>query len=87
MDTDSHLPIQIGCMNSGWLPADSAIDQLRISRTARYTDDFTPFRGALELDRDTAALFHFDGGLDGEGMTVRGETYAIEVEPGVVGCR
>jgi hypothetical protein len=41
---------------AGW------IDELRLSRRVRYTDDFTPPSAAFEADADTAALYHFDEG-------------------------
>lgn len=40
------------------------IDEVRISRVARYTDDFTPPQPhkRFEVDDDTLALYHFDEG-------------------------
>jgi len=35
------------------------IDEVRISRTARYTEDFTPPK-RFETDKNTLALYHFD---------------------------
>ena len=57
------LPIQIGAMNTGFRPADGAVDELRISSVRRYSGDFTPAR-RLDPDALTLALFHFDGSLD-----------------------
>src|SRR5690606_27647769 len=37
------------------------IDEVRISKSARYTTDFEP-KNRLELDGDTLALYHFDEG-------------------------
>ena len=37
------------------------IDEVRISNTARYTEDFTP-QGRFEPDKYTMALYHFDEG-------------------------
>jgi serine/threonine protein kinase len=37
------------------------IDELRVSKIARYTADFTP-RARVEPDKDTLALYHFDEG-------------------------
>jgi hypothetical protein len=37
------------------------IDEVRISNSARYTDEFEP-NGQLEVDDDTVALYHFDEG-------------------------
>jgi hypothetical protein len=54
------LPIQIGSMNTGFRPAEAAIDELRISSVRRYAGPFTPAK-RMEPDADTLALFHFDG--------------------------
>jgi len=56
------LPIQIGSMNTGFRPADGAIDELRISSVRRYSESFTP-RKRFSPDLHTTALFHFDGNL------------------------
>ena len=60
------LPVQIGAMNTGVLPARAVIDELRFSHARRWTEDFTP-RRHWGLDRQTRALYRFDGGLTGEG--------------------
>lgn len=60
------LPIQIGAMNTGYAPADAAIDELRISNVPRYGGEGTvPFSPAKRPtpDAHTLALFHFDGTL------------------------
>jgi serine/threonine protein kinase len=46
------------------------IDEIRISRTARYDRDFTP-PGRFEVDDDCLALYHCD---DGQGTTVSDST-------------
>lgn len=38
-------------------------DELRVSRTVRYTEDFTPPGAPFEVDGDTWLLMHFDGHL------------------------
>jgi Concanavalin A-like lectin/glucanases superfamily len=43
------------------------IDEVRISNSARYTDDFEP-QSRLEADDDTEALYHFD---EGQGDVLR----------------
>jgi hypothetical protein len=43
------------------------IDELRVSKTIRYTADFTP-QARLEPDQDTLALYHFDEG-QGDALT------------------
>ena len=85
LENTSAFGIQIGCLNSGLRAADAAIDELRISRTARYGKDFTPLRKGFELDRDTTALLHFDNDLSGEGMTPDGVRYSVNATPGVLG--
>ncbi|MCD6359635.1 MAG: hypothetical protein J7M38_02150, partial [Armatimonadetes bacterium] len=78
---DEVLPIQVGAMNTGFGPAKMLIDELRFSRTWRYSGDFDP-ADRLEADGDTTLLFHFDGDLQAEsglqGVDVTGE-------PGTVG--
>jgi len=51
-----------------------AIDELRVSNIARYTDDFAPpsRNQELELDQHTCALFHFNGNTDGSSRTHKG---------------
>ncbi len=41
------------------------LDEVRVSRTGRYTADFTPAR-RLEQDADTVLLLNFDGPLEAE---------------------
>ena len=43
------------------------IDEVRISTSARYTEDFTPV-DRFEADADTLALYHFDEG-EGDVLT------------------
>ncbi|MBM4087262.1 MAG: LamG domain-containing protein, partial [Planctomycetes bacterium] len=84
VELDSSFFIQIGSLNSGRQPARAAIDELRISRTARYRQDFAPSFAELRLDKDTAALFHFNGSLQGEGLTADGARMAFSATPGTV---
>lgn len=66
--------IVIGC-REGWL------DELRISRVARYAGDFTPARLPLVPDADALALFRFDGTTEGlAGADAR--PFAAELQPG-----
>jgi len=46
-------------------PLDGAIDMLRISDVVRYNQDFSPPRKAFAQDKNTRALFLFDGSLGG----------------------
>ena len=79
------FPFQLGAINTGRNPCRGAFDELRCSRTARYTKDFTPSKTPLELDRDTTALFHFDNALEGEGVAPNGARYTLQATPGAVG--
>jgi len=77
--------IQLGALNTGCFPAQALIDELRLSRTPRYTGDFTAPVKPLKLDQDTVALFHFDGDLKGEGMAPDGRRYELRSTPGASG--
>jgi hypothetical protein len=76
--------VQLGSLNTGRFPAGAVLDDLRISRTARYPQDFTPSHKPADLDSQTTALFHFDGNLHGEGVTEAGERYPIEAIAGTL---
>lgn len=60
-DPDPKSVIRLGSDLRG------VLDEVRISRVARYREDFVPQR-RFESDDDTLALYHFD---EGEGTTVR----------------
>ena len=45
------------------------LDELRISKTARYTGNFTPSTSAFTNDSDTKLLLHMDGANDGTTFT------------------
>ena len=81
--TENPYPIQVGCMTSGRSPARGSIDEFRISRTPRYTEDFEPARGAAELDADTSLVLSFDGDLIGRGRSAAGDAYTVRAVPGV----
>ncbi|MBA4017762.1 MAG: hypothetical protein C0483_11360 [Pirellula sp.] len=51
----------LGKESNGWFPFDGLIDEVRISKVARYDQDYTP-QARLEADEDTLALYHFDEG-------------------------
>ena len=61
----SGEPFSIGASTIGTdaprLPFHGAIDEVRISRTARYRNDFVPAK-RFEPDEHTMALYHFDEG-------------------------
>lgn len=64
---DNSPGIQIGAqrrrVDAAWgFRFHGTLDEVRISRAARYEKDFTPER-RFEPDRDTLALYHFDEGL------------------------
>ncbi len=69
---------QCGSLNTGRFGAKAVLDELRVSRIARYAEDFTPTHKPSSLDEHTTALFHFDGNLQGEGMTEEGGHYVVE---------
>ena len=84
MENTNYFGIQIGCLNSGLCAADAAIDELRISRVARYDNDFAPSQGEHQLDKHTTALLHFDGDLSGKGMSPDGVEYSVTASAGVL---
>ena len=50
--------ITIGC-------PEGCVDEMRISKLARYKEDFAPSKQSFITDAYTAALFHFDGDANG----------------------
>ncbi|MEA3401426.1 MAG: LamG-like jellyroll fold domain-containing protein [Armatimonadota bacterium] len=81
--TSRPYTIQVGCMTSGRCPADALIDELRISRVARYHVDFEPVRSEMSLDASTSLLMHFNEDLVGDGRAPDGAVYRLEAVPGV----
>lgn len=75
---------QCGSLNTGRCEGNAVLDELRISRIARYTANFIPAHKPLPLDERTTALFHFDGDLHGEGVSEEGEHYTIDAVAGVL---
>jgi len=70
-----HMPRSLN-ISRGYASAnlDSVIDELRVSDTQRYKDDFQPSRAQeFELDEHTRALFHFNGNLKGESWRHKGK--------------
>ena len=61
-----------------------AVDELRISKTVRYTDDFTPAK-EFAVDKDTCALFSYEKNFDGQNGVgpgyISGSIYAADVPP------
>ena len=70
----------VGCGPEG-SPTDfeGVIDEVRISRTARYSDDFTP-APRFEPDADTLALFHFDEGAGTAAADASGNGYHLQLK-------
>jgi len=68
-------------MNTGVCPMAAAMDELRISTTTRYAADFTPPK-RLSPDKETGALFRFDGNLEG---TCGADGQSIQAEAGTAG--
>ena len=78
MKTDQPFFIQVGSLNSGRNAADSQIDELRISRCARYNKNFAPLKTKFKTDKNTSALFHFNNNLIGQGVSPEGKKYTID---------
>ena len=79
VDTGNYV-VQLGSLNTGRYAAPVLIDDLRISRTARYADNFTPEPG--DVDNHTSMLLLFNDTLEGEGVTPKGEPYRLRAIPG-----
>ncbi|MDP6770856.1 MAG: hypothetical protein QF704_09200, partial [Anaerolineales bacterium] len=63
-DSNSTAFISDGLLIGAWSSRDwnGYMDEVRISRTARYTANFTPSTTAFKDDKDTQLLMHMDGG-------------------------
>jgi hypothetical protein len=48
-------------------PANGTFDELRVSDSVRYKEDFTPPTKAYEPDENTKILMHFDNNIDALG--------------------
>ncbi len=58
-------------------PWKGEIDEVRVSRTVRYTTQFTPRRAPYNNDFDTLALWHLDWGeYDSSGFNRNGYSYS-----------
>jgi len=82
--SERPFAIQLLSLNSGRLRCLGLMDELRISRVARYDANFKPSTEPLALDRDTTALFSFDNSHDGRGMTADGKPYVLTAVPGAL---
>lgn len=61
-----NLCSHVDLLTQGKLGAcDGCLDELWGARVRRYEGDFTPSRQPFAPDAQTAALFHFDGSLNG----------------------
>jgi len=78
--------IQVGSLNTGRLPAKSAIRDLRLSRTARYDGDFQPPQ-ETRADEETAVIFPFRKSLEGQTVTPEGKRVPLKAEIGVAEYR
>jgi len=81
--TDKPYPIQLGCMTSGRCPARTLIDEVRISRGARYAADFEPRRGPAQPDGDTSLVMPFDGDLSAIARATDGRELEVQAVAGV----
>ncbi len=77
LDNLRNFNIQIGCFNNGFMPTDRPMRNLRISRTARYQEDFKPSSKLFVLDNQTTALFPLSNNFTGTGMTENNQKYTI----------
>ncbi len=82
LETINPFPIQIGSQNSGWNPAEAVIDELRISRIPRYGKNFVPKPEEFVIDKNTSALFHFNGNLSGSGFAANGKAFKVDAKAG-----
>ncbi len=82
--TEEPYSIQLGSTVNGRGPGGVQIDNLRISRVARYAEDFAAPAGAGELDAETTALLQFEGNLAGAGVGPDGAEYEIKAVAGAV---
>ncbi|NUN12940.1 MAG: LamG domain-containing protein [Myxococcales bacterium] len=64
-DQSNNTPLYIGCQDNTDGYFIGMIDELRISKTLRYTSSFTPKTTSWVTDSDTLLLMHFDGQGDG----------------------
>ncbi len=64
-------PVRIGASNLGDLGFTGTLEELRISKTARYTADFDVPRAPFVADADTIGLWHFD---EGQGLVAADDT-------------
>jgi len=61
----SHNQLQFGCLGNAVGDYNGYIDEVRVSKVARYTGAFTPTASAFTNDYDTVLLLHCDG-ADGD---------------------
>jgi WD40 repeat protein/tRNA A-37 threonylcarbamoyl transferase component Bud32 len=66
-DFDRRRPLRLGAGEGTPACFIGTLDEIRISRGARYTEDFTP-SARLEADENTLALYHCD---EGGGATLK----------------
>lgn len=77
---DCKAPLSIGgAAYEDNFPFHGTIDEVRLSRIARYSADFTPSKQPFAVDADTVALWHFD---EESGQAV---TDATGQHPGTLG--
>ena len=68
-DTNTYLGARLRLFGDGFTAGnatlDGFVDELRVSKSARYTANFTPTTESFQNDSNTLLLMHFDG-TDGE---------------------
>ena len=64
MGTSPTSSIDIGCWSALGFHHEGIIDEVRLSSTVRYQEDFTPELSTFVFDSQTIHLWHFDEGKD-----------------------
>ncbi len=70
--------VQVGCSNEATEGFFGVLDEVRVSSTLRYTDDFAVPTEIFKNDDDTFMLFHFDEGVGTVAASADG-AYSMEL--------
>jgi hypothetical protein len=74
--------IYIGCWASTDVHFEGIIDEVRLSSSVRYTENFSPIQSEFELDDATIHLWHFDEGENdiAKDEAARADAYLTHVD-------